>query len=157
MSNAPIAFVLPVAVLLLILAGFGGVTAARGWAGTLARTGRLGVHSPAAVSTDDAFAVANKVAAPVVGGASVIALVMALLVVLLPVPTSTTVVVGVLAVIAVLVLTIAGGVLGEKAARTLPVPARKPGSSPACAGCACGSGGCSGLTRTAVPLDAGTV
>ncbi|MGI8590656.1 MAG: hypothetical protein ACR2M5_06655, partial [Nakamurella sp.] len=62
MSNAPAAFTLPAAALLLILAVLGAVTAARGWTGTLSRKGRLGVHSTAAVSSNEAFAVANRVA-----------------------------------------------------------------------------------------------
>jgi len=153
-SNAPAAFTLPAAALLLILAVLGAVTAARGWTGTLSRKGRLGVHSTAAVSSNEAFAVANRVAAPVVAGAAILALLLAVVVVALPLQSVLTVVIGVFAVAAVLVLLIAGGVLGEKAARTLPVPARRPNNAASCGGCACGSGGCSGLTRTAAPIDA---
>ncbi|WP_090475700.1 SdpI family protein [Nakamurella panacisegetis] len=151
MSNAPVAFTLPVVLLLLVLAGLGYVTARRGWAGTLRRDGRLGIRSKAASSSDDAFAVANRVAAPVVGGAAAIALVLAVLVTVLHLPTAGSVVIGVLGLLGVLVLMVAGGVLGEQAARTLPVPARRPRPSAACSGCACGSGGCAGLTRTAAP------
>lgn len=156
MSNAPAAFTVPVAALLLILAGLSAVTAARGWTGTLRRDGKLGVHSIAAASSDEAFAMANKVAAPVVGGAAVMSLVLAVLVLILPLPTVATVIIGVLSILAVLVLMTAGGILGEKAARTLPVPLRRPKPSPACDGCACGAGGCGGLTRGAAPMDAET-
>jgi hypothetical protein len=155
-SNAPAAFTLPVAAVLLILSGLAVVTAVRGWTGTLRRDGKLGVHSIAAASSDDAFALANKVAAPVVGGAAMMSLVLAVLVLILPLPTLATVIIGVLSIVAVLVLMTAGGILGEKAARTLPVPLRRPKPSAACDGCACGAGGCSGLTRKAVPADSET-
>ncbi len=145
MSNAPTAFTLPVAALLLLLAGLAGVTAARGWAGTLRRSGKLGLHSPGASASDESFAVANRVAAPVVGGSAAIGVVLAVLVPTLPLPAAATITIGLLAIAAVLVLLVAGGVLGEKAARTVPVPARRPGANPACAGCACGGGGCAGL------------
>ena len=155
MSTAPLAFTLPVVVLLLILAGLAALTAHRGWAGTLRRDGRLGIHSRAASISDDAFALANRVAAPVVGGAAGIALVLAVSVVFLPIAAAGSVVIGILGLIGVLVLIIAGGILGEQAARTLPVPARRPQPSAACTGCACGSGGCAGLTRTVAPGAAG--
>lgn len=162
-SHLP-AFALPVAALLLLLSGLSLVTARRGWAGTLSRSGRLGVHSAAASGSDDAFRMANRVAAPVVGGAAAIALLLAVLVVVLPVPTVATIALGVLGIAAVLVLLVAGGVVGEQAARTVPVPARRPQPNAACSGCACGGGGCAGLTRSApdgavptrsVPDDAG--
>lgn len=146
MTSVP-AFAIPVAVLLLLLAGLSLVTARRGWSGSLSRSGRLGVHSAAASASDEAFRTANRVAAPVVGGAAAIGLVLAVLVLVLPFPTVATVVLGVLAIAAVLVLLIAGGVLGEQAARTVPVPARRPQPNAACSGCACGGGGCAGLTR----------
>lgn len=152
-SNAPVAFTLPIVVLLLVLAGLAYVTARRGWARTLRRDGRLGVHTRAASMSDDAFAVANRVAAPVVGGAGAIAVVLAILVAVLPLATVGTVIIGVLGLLAILVLFMVGGVLGEQAARTLPMPARRPKPSGACDGCACGSGGCAGLTRTPVPVD----
>lgn len=146
-SHLP-AFALPVAALLLLLSGLSLVTARRGWAGTLSRSGRLGVHSAAASESDEAFGVANRVAAPVVGGAAAIGLLLAVLVVVLPFPTVATVVLGVLGIAAVLILLVAGGVLGEQAARTVPVPARRPRPNAACSGCACGGGGCAGLTRS---------
>jgi hypothetical protein len=146
------AFAVPVAVLLLLLAGLSLITARRSWAGTLARSGRLGVHSAAASESDRAFQVANRVAAPVVGGAAVIGVLLAVLVVVLPFPAVATVLLGVLGLAAVLVLLVIAGVLGEQAARTVPVPARRPQANPACAGCGCGNGGCAGLTRT-VPAD----
>lgn len=153
MSNAPASFTLPVAAVLLVLAVLALMTAGRGWTGTLRRDGKLGVHTIAASSSDDAFALANRVAAPVVGGAAVMSLVLAVLVLILPLPTPAIVIIGSLSIVAVLVLMMAGGLLGEKAARTLPVPLRLPKPSAACDGCACGAGGCGGLTRTAAPVD----
>lgn len=156
-SNAPAAFTLPVAAVLLILAVLALITAIRGWTGALRRDSKLGVHSIAASSSDDAFALANKVAAPVVGGAAAMSLVLAVLVLILPLPTPAIVIIGVLSIVAVVVLLVAGGILGEKAARTLPVPLRMPKPSAACDGCACGAGGCGGLTRNAAPVDAETI
>lgn len=153
-SHLP-AVALPVAALLLLLSGLSLVTARRGWAGTLTRSGRLGMHSAAASESDEAFRTANRVAAPVVGGAAAVGLVIAVLVVVLPVPSVATVIVGVLGIAAVLVLLVAGGVLGEQAARTVPVPARRPRPNAGCSGCACGGGGCAGLTRSAPVAGAG--
>ena len=156
-SNAPAALTLPVSALLLILAALALVTARRGWAGTLRRDGRLGIHSPAAVSSDEAFVLANKVAAPVVGGAATIGLALAVLLPVLPLPTAAAVVVAVLALAAVPGLLLAAGAIGETAARTIPVPARRPAATPGagCGGCGCGSGGCAGLTRNAIPAEHG--
>ncbi len=156
MSNAPAAFTVTVTVLLLVLAVMAGLAARGGWAGTLRRDGKLGIHSPAATASDHAFSVANRVAAPVLAGAVVVAVVFAVLVVVLPVPTILTVVIAVIGLVAAAALVIAAGVLGEKAARTMPVPARRPQAGAGCDGCACGGGGCSGLTRNAVPVDAET-
>ena len=154
MSNAPLALTVPVALVLLIVAVMAAVTARRGWTGSLRRDGKLGIHSPAAASSDASFRAANKVAAPVVAGAAVVAVLFAVLVLVLPVPVAATVVIAVLGLIAVPLLLISAGVMGERVARTMPVPARRPVAGPACDGCACGSGGCAGLTRTAVPVDA---
>ncbi len=154
MSTAPVAFTLPVTAVLVVLAVLAGVTARRGWAGTLRRTGRLGLHSPAASAGDEAFGTANRVAAPVVGGAAVVGVTLAAVMWVLPVPVAATVVIGLLGIVAVLVMLIAAGVLGERAARTLPVPARRPQARAACDGCACGGGGCAGLTRKSADLPA---
>lgn len=152
-SDAPLAFTLPVAALLLIMAAAGAVTARRGWTGSLRRAGRLGIHSPAATTSDAAFAVANRVAAPVVGGASAIALLLAVLLPALPLPSAGTVVLAVLAFGGIVAMLVAAGVLGEKAARVVPVPARRPSAGGPCGGCGCG-GGCSAPTRSGVPTEA---
>ena len=149
MSAAPLYVVLPLALILVIIAAAAAVMAIRGHRGALARSGRLGVHTPAAMASDEAFAVANKVAAPVSGGAAVIAGVLAVLVVVLPVAAGATVVVGLVGLVGSLALLIAAGVLGDRAARMVPVPARRPGSGAtgSCSGCACGGGGCAGISR----------
>ncbi len=154
MSNAPAAVTVSIDILLLILAGMAAVAARGGWTGSLRREGKLGIHSPAATASDEAFALANKVAAPVLAGATAVGVAFAGLVLVLPIPTVLTVVVGLMGLIGSAVLVIAAGLLGEKAARTMPVPARRPQPGGVCDGCACGSGGCSGLTRTAAPGDA---
>ena len=154
MSNAPAAFTVTVAVLLLLLAVMAGLTARGGWTGSLRREGKLGIHSPAATASDASFAVANKVAAPALAGAAALAVVFAVLVLVVQIPTVLTVVVAVIGLVAAAVLVTAAGVLGEKAARTMPVPARRPQPGAACDGCACGGAGCSGLTRKALPIDA---
>lgn len=138
----------PLAVVLLVFAVYAAVVARAGWSGTLHRDGRFGVRTPAATISDPAFRVANRVAAPVNAGAAVVGLLAAALVLFVPMPTALVVVIAVLAVLAVIALTVAGGLLGDRAARAVPVPARRPVSAGAgCGGCACGSGGCAGLSR----------
>ena len=157
MSNAPPGLTIPLAALLAVLAVAAAVTAKRGAAGTLRRAGRLGVHSPAAVASEDAFALANRVAAPVAAGASVVAGVLALLVLVLPLPTAGAVSIWLLGLVGSMVLLVLAGVLGDRAARQVPIPARRPGSAAGagCSGCACGGGGCAGLTRTDPAAAAG--
>ena len=150
MSAAPLYVVLPLAVVLAVLAIAAAVMAVRGSRGILVRTGRLGVHTPAAMASDQAFTLANKVAAPVSAGAAAVAGVLAVLVVLLPVATAATVFIGLVGIVGAAVLLVAAGVLGDRAARQVPLPARRPGSSGAgCSGCACGGGGCAGISRSA--------
>lgn len=149
MSNAPLALTIPLALLLLLLATAAAMMARRGSAGTLQRSGRLGVRSPAALASDQAFAVANRVAAPVSAGAAAVAGVLAVLVVVLPLSTAGTLMIWVLGLAGSIILLVAAGVLGDRAARQVPIPARKPGSAGGggCSGCACGGGGCAGITR----------
>lgn len=149
MSAAPLYLVLPLAAVLAVLAIAAAVMAVRGSRGILVRTGRLGVHTPAAMASDQAFTAANKVAAPVAAGAAAVAGVLAVLVVVLPVAAAATVVIGLVGLVGSLALLVAAGLLGDRAARQVPVPARRPGSSGAgCSGCACGGGGCAGIPRT---------
>ena len=149
MSNAPLALTIPLALLLAVLAAAAAVMAKRGSAGTLQRTDRLGVHTPAAIASDDAFGLANRVAAPVAAGAAAVAAVIAVLVVVLPVSTAGTLTVFVIGLAGSMGLLVAAGVLGDRAARQVPIPARRPGSAggAGCSGCACGGGGCAGISR----------
>lgn len=149
--NTPLALTLPLAAVLLFLAAGPAAAAIGGWRGTIRRGGGLGLRTKGAQTSEQAQALANKVAAPVYGGAAVVLVVIAALVVFLPMPVALTVVVFVLALISLAGLSLAAANLGEKAARTVPVPAAKPGSTGGgCGGCACGTGGgCGGLTRNA--------
>lgn len=122
------------------------VTGLRGRSGTLSPESRLGVHGPAASVSPAASAMANRVAAPVVLAAAAVFVIGAVLTVALRLPTAATLVIFAVAAIGGVVLLVAGGSLGERAAATVPKPATKPVG---CDGCACGSGGCAGLTRTA--------
>ena len=150
MSNAPLLLTIPMALLLAILAVAAAVMARRGAAGTLQRTDRLGVHTPAAMASDDAFVLANRVAAPVSAGAAAVAAVIAVLVLALPLSTAGTLTVFLVGLAGSMALLVAAGVLGDRAARQVPIPARKPGSvgGAGCSGCACGGGGCAGISRS---------
>jgi hypothetical protein len=148
-SDAPLALTIPLALLLAVLAVAAALMARRGTAGTLQRSGRLGVHTPAALASDDAFSLANRVAAPISAGAAAVAAVVAVLVLFLPLSTAGTITVFVVGLAGSMTLLVAAGVLGDRAARQVPIPARKPGSpgGAGCSGCACGGGGCAGITR----------
>jgi SdpI/YfhL protein family len=149
-SAAPLILTIPLAAFLAVLAAAAAVMARRGSAGSLTRSGRLGVHTPAAMASDEAFALANRVAAPVAAGAAVVAGVLAVLVIVLPLNTLGSVIVWILGFAGSMALLVVSGVLGDRAARQVPIPARRPGpaSGGGCSGCACGGGGCAGLTRT---------
>lgn len=99
---------------------------------------------------------ANRVAAPVAAGAAVVAGVLAVLVLVLPLQTAGTVMVWVVGLVGSMALLVIAGVLGDRAARQVPIPARRPAASGAgCGGCGCGGGGCAGLTRTDPAAAAG--
>lgn len=157
MPTAPLALTIPLAVLFVVLTAASAVMAKRGFAGSLTRKGRLGVHTPAAMASDEAFALANRVAAPVTGGAAVVAGVLAIAVLALPLSTATALVMAVVGLAGTMALLVIAGLLGDRAARQVPIPAAKPGSTAGggCSGCACGSGGCAGLTRSDPATAAG--
>jgi hypothetical protein len=142
MSSAPLALTVPLAAVLLIIAALATVTAVRGRSGTLRREGRLGIHSPAAMASDQAFQLANRVATPVVAGTAVVAAVVAVLVLVLGLGTGATLLIGLLGLVGSVGLLLVAGAMGERAARTVPVPARRPAASGSCGGCGCGEGGC---------------
>lgn len=139
----------PLAVILIVLAVTSAVTAFRGRNGTLARDGRLGVRSAAALSSPGAFTLANRVAWPIVAGAAGVAGVCGVVLAVAPLGVPTAVIVFVIAAAGTVALLVTAAQLGTRAALTVPRPARKPGGGGAgCGGCACGGGGCAGLTRT---------
>ncbi|OQO90677.1 SdpI family protein [Saccharomonospora piscinae] len=118
-----------------VLVAWGGFL---GWREKLPRSRGAGVRTPATLRSDEAFRVANRVAGlptMVAGGVGVLAAAAALA---MPgtLATVTTVLFGVLAVLA---LVAGGGVLGHRAASAVPPPPEPAG----CGGCACaGGGGC---------------
>jgi hypothetical protein len=151
-STASLALTIPLAVVLLLLAALSGTVGLRGRAGTLTRDGRMGVRTPASMASDEAFGVANRVAAPVALGAAAIAALLAVLILVLPVSSVAVLILFVVALAAVFGLLVMAGVLGDRAARHVPIPARQPAAGGAgCGGCGCGGGGCSKLTRNAEP------
>jgi hypothetical protein len=150
--TASLALTLPLAAVLLLIAVPAGTMGLRGRSGTMTRDGRLGVRTPASTASDEAFGVANRVAAPVALGAAAIAAVLAVLILVLPLSTVAVVGCFVVALAATFALLMTAGVLGDRAARHVPIPARKPASAGAgCGGCGCDGGGCSKLTRNSTP------
>jgi hypothetical protein len=149
-SEAPLWLTVPLALLLAAIGASSAVMARGGFAGSLTRRSRMGVHSPAAMASDEASTLANRVAAPVAAGAAVVALASAVLMIFLPLPAVAGVVVGLLGLAGSVVLLLVAGVLGDRAARQVPIPARGPVSAggAGCAGCACGGGGCAGISRS---------
>jgi hypothetical protein len=130
-------------VLLVVLAAYGVplvVVGVLGWRERLARTGRLGVRTPAALRDDDSFRLANRVAGlpgAVAGAVAVLGGIAAFG--LHPVVGS--VLAAVIGLVGATVIARAGGVLGTRAAAALPAPEPVPAG---CAGCLCGAGGAGG-------------
>ena len=125
-----------VPIVLGVLVGFGGFL---GFRERLTREGGTGVRTEAALRSEEAFKLANRVAGlpTMAGGAiSVLAGLAGL-----AMPTTGGLISAALAgVLAMLVLVMGGGVLGNRAALTVPAPA--PAAPAGCSGCACGAGGC---------------
>lgn len=141
MHYASPALTVPIAAVLLLLAVPAAMTSYRGWAGRLTRENRLGLHTPAAVASEDAFKLANRVASPLVAGAAGVAAVCGLLVLAVPLGTVGAIVVGVLGLVGALGQMYVGSAMGERAAMTVPRPARKSSVAGCCgAGGACGCG-----------------
>jgi hypothetical protein len=144
---------LPLVALLVLVGGLSAFTAWCGWVGRLPRNGRFGVRSPAAGASDAAFAVANRVAAPVVAGASLILLGCAAVLAFTSLAVLTVLIVFLVGAVGGVLLLVQAARLGDMAARRVPIPARRPGSG-SCGGCACGEGGCSALRgRPAAAAD----
>jgi uncharacterized membrane protein len=107
-----------------------------GWRGALRRNRFVGVRTAATMGSEDAFRVGNRVAGPAVCGAGTVAVLGGVAGWAAPSATAGWTVFGIAAV-GTLALLVAGGVVGSAAA------ARQAHTEPAaCAGCACGGGGC---------------
>ncbi|MFJ9782173.1 SdpI family protein [Amycolatopsis sp. NPDC101161] len=125
-----------VPVVLGLLVGFGGFL---GFRERLTREGGTGVRTQAALRSEEAFKLANRVAGlPTMAGGAISVLTG---LAGLAMPTTGGLISAALAgVLAMLVLVMGGGVLGNRAALTVPAPA--PAAPAGCSGCACGAGGC---------------
>ncbi|MBM7276209.1 SdpI family protein [Gordonia rubripertincta] len=118
-----------VAVLLFALAGLWATVGARGLRGSLPRNRRFGVRTDETMRSDEAFRVANRVAAPGTIGASVILVLGA--VATLAVDGGWSILLGVIALVAALVIIGLVSAIGVRAAATVPAED---------AGCSCCSG-----------------
>lgn len=108
-----------------------------GWRERLSVRGRLGVRTPAALRSDEAFRLANRVA----GLPVLVAGVVAVLAGVVSFGTGS-LIVAVVGLVGSLVVARAGGVAGDRAAVTLPAKTATPTAlPPGCAGCACGGCG----------------
>ncbi len=125
-----------VPVVLGLLVGFGGFL---GFRERLTREGGTGVRTEAALRSEEAFKLANRVAGlPTMAGGA-IAVLTGLAGLAMP-TTGGLISAAVAGVLAMLVLVMGGGVLGNRAALSVPAPA--PAAPAGCSGCACGAGGC---------------
>lgn len=141
MQHVALALSIPLAALLAIFAVPAGLTGLKALGGRLDRRGRLGLTTPAARASDDAFALANRVAAPLNLGAAAVGIVCAAVVLALPIGAAGAILVTVLALVGVFGQLAFAARLGERAARTVPLPARKPAGGGCCGSCGCGGSG----------------
>jgi hypothetical protein len=127
-----------VPIVLGLVVGWGGVLGVRG---RLTRDGGTGVRTQAALRSEEAFRLANRVAGMPTAAGGAIGVLTGLAALAMP-TTAGLVAAAVVGLIMMFALVAAGAVLGNRAALTVPAPA------PAgCAGCACG--GC-GLKKSDV-------
>ncbi|SDU72623.1 SdpI family protein [Gordonia westfalica] len=129
-----------VAVLLFALAGLWATVGVRGLRGSLPRNRRLGVRTDETMRSDEAFRVANRVAGPGTLGASLILVLGA--VATLAVDGDWSILFGVVALVAALVIIGLVSAIGVRAAATVPAEAED-------AGCSCCSGRDEGHGHTA--------
>lgn len=113
----------------------------RGLRGRLPRNTYVGVRTPAAMRSEEAFELANRAAGPAMASAGVVA---ALSGIAQPMLATgfTVAMVAIIGSVGAFALMIMGGVAGNRAAETVPAPSRvNPSPCGPCAGCA---GGCCG-------------
>ena len=113
-----------------------------GLSGKLPRNRYFGVRTAASMRDDEAFVLANRVAGLPNVVAALVAVVAGAAIVVNPLVALT---VGPVGLVGAVAITIAGGVVGHRAAEALP----EPEAPKACSTCACGggAGGCSILSR----------
>ncbi|WP_083940140.1 SdpI family protein, partial [Saccharomonospora saliphila] len=108
--------------LLGVLVGWGGYL---GWSGKLTRSRGAGVRTEATLRSDEAFRVANRVAALPTMVAGAVGLVAGAATLAMP-GTVGAVASSVVGVVAVFALVAGGGMLGHRAAEAVPAPAPAP-------------------------------
>ncbi|SFW53801.1 SdpI family protein [Amycolatopsis australiensis] len=124
-----------VPIVLGLFVGFGGFL---GFRERLTREGGTGVRTQAALRSEEAFKLANRVAGlPTMAGGAIS--VLAGLAGLAMPSTGGLIAAAFAGVLAMLVLVMGGGVLGNRAAMSVPTPA--PAAPAGCSGCACGGCG----------------
>lgn len=116
-----------------LLVGIGGCL---GWQGKLSRGRSAGVRTPATLRSDEAFAVGNRVAGLPTMAAGAVGIFAGLAAFAMPDDLGS-IIAAAIGIVGLLGLLAAGGILGHRAAATVPEPA-----PPSCSGCACGAGGC---------------
>lgn len=123
---------------LVAVTGVGlGVAGWLGLRGTLRRNRFIGVRTAATMASDQAFQLGNRVAGPPLLAAGTVAVLGGAAAAVMPATPAFVVVLGVVCA-GVVGLSAAGGLLGSRAAASLPAAAPA-----ACAGCACGGPGTS--------------
>jgi uncharacterized membrane protein len=111
----------------------------RGLRGQLVRNRYVGVRTPAAMRSEDAFELANRAAGPAMLAGGAIAVLAGVSMPMLA-ATSSVVMVAVFGLVGAFALMTVGGVVGNRAAEAMPAPAPAAG----CGGCA---GGCCGVPK----------
>lgn len=132
---APFALRVVLLVVFLAIAALLGRTGYLGWRGRLTLAGRLGVRTEAALTDWESFELTNKVAGLPTLVAGVIAAFSGAAAFGLSTLLGTLVAAGI-GLLASIGLTVAGGVVGDRAAKVML--ASKPTSPASCVGCACG-------------------
>lgn len=124
---------------LVVLAGVvQGAVGWLGWRGGLRRNRFVGIRTAVAMASEDAFRLANRVAAPALLAAAAVAVLGGVAALAAPSAGAYAVVLGV-AGTGMIGLMVAGGVLGTRAAAGL-APAGSPPVISGCANCTCASG-----------------